>query len=130
MGLVVVVEAGQDVLEVSQDLVVPGHVRGQDAPDHALAHQLEVLAAERLEDVAVVVLQYPEGHAAVVVLQGRDVIVAYRQFRFGVDLVDVVVTRMVEVVADARGQQDEDLEVAYLGGEVHTPRYCVHLKGF
>lgn len=49
---------------------MPSHIGGEDAADHPFAHLLEVVAAERLEYVAILVFQDPEGDAAVMVLQG------------------------------------------------------------
>lgn len=78
-----------------------GHVGSQDAPDHTLPDLLEGLAAEALEDVAVVVLQNPERHAAVMVFKRRNVVVSKCEFGFRVYLVDVVITWMIQIMTDA-----------------------------
>lgn len=65
-----------------------------------------------------------------VVLEWRYVVVPQRQFRLGVDLVDVVVARVIEVVANARGEEDEDFQVADFCGEVHAPRYRIKLEKY
>jgi len=109
-----VIEFGNDVGELSEDLVVPGHVGGQDAPYDALAHYSVGGIIQGRENVALGRLQDPKGHGAVMVLQGRDVVVAQRQFGSRVYLVDVVVARMIEIVADAGDDQYENLEVADL----------------
>ena len=44
------------------------------------------------------------------------------------DLVDVVEARVVEIVANARGEQDERLQVADLGRQVQAPDDAVHLS--
>lgn len=62
------------------------------------------------------------------VLQRGDVVVPQRQLRLRVDLVDVVVARVVEVVADARSQQDQHFKIADFGREVDAPRYGVQLQ--
>ena len=61
------------------------------------------------------------------VLQGRDVIVAQSKLRAGVDLIGVVVARVVEVVADGRRQQDEDVQRLQFGRKVNQPDQTVHL---
>ena len=61
------------------------------------------------------------------VLQGRDVIVAQSELRAGVDLIGVVVARVVEVVADGRRQQDEDVQRLQFGRKVNQPDQTVHL---
>jgi hypothetical protein len=43
-------------------------------------------------------------------------------------LVDIVVTRVIQVMADARSQQDERLKVPNLTGQFHTPYHGVHLR--
>lgn len=46
----------------------------------------------------------------------------------GVDLVDVVVARVVQVVADAGHQQDQHLQLAQPLDQVRVPRDGVHLE--
>lgn len=62
------------------------------------------------------------------ILQGRDVVVAQGQLGTRVYLIDVVVARMIEVVAYAGDDQDEDLEIADPRRQVHRPSYRVHLR--
>lgn len=62
------------------------------------------------------------------VLQGRDVVVAQRQLGTRVYLVDVIVARMVEIVADAGDDQYENLEVADFRRQILRPGYRVHLR--
>lgn len=50
------------------------------------------------------------------------------QLSLGVDLIDVVVAWMVEVVADARYQQNEDVHVAQTRNQICLPSYCIHLE--
>jgi hypothetical protein len=38
-------------------------------------------------------------------------------------LIDVVVARMVEVMADAGSQQDQSFQVPYLTGQFHAPHH-------
>lgn len=77
MSLVCEVEpVGHRLLELSQYLVVPGHVRGQDAANDAFPHHAEHLRAHGAEDVAFRQLQDTERHGAMVVLQRGDVIVS------------------------------------------------------
>lgn len=101
MRFVIVIKCWYDFLEIGEDFIVSGHVRSQNAADHAFSHLLEVLHTERSENVAIVVLQQAECHAAVVVLQRGNVVIADRKFRFCIYLVDIVVAGVVQVVADA-----------------------------
>jgi len=43
-------------------------------------------------------------------------------------LVDVVIARVVQVMADAGSQQDQCLQVSNLTGQFHTPYHGVHLQ--
>lgn len=61
------------------------------------------------------------------ILQGRDIVVAQRQLGPRVYLINIVVARVVEIVADTRDNQYEDLKVADFRREVHRPGYRVHL---
>ena len=96
-------------------------------PDHAFTQLAELLSRQVLEDVAILGLQDLKGDGAVMVLQGRDVIVAQSELRAGVDLIGIVVARVVEVVADGRGQQDEDVQRLQFGRKVDQPDQTVHL---
>jgi len=49
------------------------------------------------------------------------------QLGAGIDLVDIVVARMVEVVADAGHQQDQTLQVAQAAQQIRLARYGIHL---
>lgn len=51
------------------------------------------------------------------------------QLGLGVDLIDVVVARVVQVVADARYQQNEDVHVAQTRNQICLPSDCIHLAG-
>lgn len=128
MRLAGVIEFGNGVGELAENLVVPGHVGGQDAPDDALAHYSVRGIVEAREYVALRRFQHPKRHRAVVVLQRRDVVVTQRQLGPRVYLVDIVVARMVQVMADAGDDQYEDLEVADFRREIHRPSYRVHLR--
>ena len=86
MRPVAVVELWHDLVELAEDLVVPGHVRGEDAADDALAHRLVQLGGERFEYVGRRVGEDVERDRAVVVLQRRDVVVAQRELRARIDL--------------------------------------------
>lgn len=50
------------------------------------------------------------------------------QLSLGVYLIDVVVAGMVEVVADARYQQNEDVHVAQTRNQICLPSDCIHLE--
>lgn len=122
-----VIEFGDDVSELAKDLVVTGHVGRQDAPYDALAHYSVRRIVQGREDVALGRLQDPKCHGAMMILQRRDIVVAQRQLGPRVYLIDIVVARMVEIVADARDNQYEDLEVADFRRKIHRPGYRVHL---
>lgn len=122
-----VIEFGSDVGELAEYLVVPGHVGRQYAPYDALAHYPVRRIVQGREDIALGRLEDSERHGAMVILEGRDIVVAQRQLGPRVYLVDIVVTRMVEIVTDAGDNQYEDLEVADLRRKVHRPGYRVHL---
>lgn len=124
-----VIEFGNDVGELAENLVVPGHVGGQDASDDALAHYSVCGIIKGCEDVALRRLQHPERHRAVVIFQRWDVVVTQRQLSPRVYLIDIIVARMIQIVADAGDDQYEDLEFADFRREVHRPSYRVHLSG-
>lgn len=128
MRLIGVIELGNDVGELAEDLVVPGHIGGQDTPYDPLAHYSVRGIVQRRKDVALGRLQDPKRHGTVMILQGRDVVVAQRQLGPRVYLIDVVVARMVEIVTDAGDDQYEHLEVADFRREIHRPGYRVHLE--
>lgn len=80
MRLIGIIKHGHDFRKVGQNFIVPRHIRRQYAPDHPLPDLFEIFASEGLEDVAILVFQKPKGHATVMILQWRDVIVANCQF--------------------------------------------------
>ena len=80
------VELVDDLAELSDDLVVPGHVGGQDAADDALARAPLLVGAEARQHVGGRLAEDGERHRAVVVLQRRHVVVAQRQVGAGVYL--------------------------------------------
>lgn len=128
MRLAGVIEFGSGIDELGKDLVVPGHVGRQDAPYDALAHYSVRRIVQGREDVALGRLQNPKCHGTVMILQGRDIVVAQRQLGPCVYLIDIVVARMVEIMADTGDNQYENLEVADFRRKVHCPGYRVHLS--
>lgn len=79
MSLVAEVKLWRYLLELCKDLIVSGHVCGQDATDHTFSHLTEHFWWQGTKYVAVIVFQYPECHGAVMVLQRWDVIIAQSQ---------------------------------------------------
>ena len=87
MGSVVIVQsAWRDLFELAEDLVVSGHVRGQDAPDHSFPDGFEHFGRELAKDVGRRILEDVERHRAVVILQRRDVVVPQGQLRPRINL--------------------------------------------
>lgn len=76
MCFIVIIEHGQNLLEVGQNFIVPCHICSKNGSDHSLSDLLEIVTIEGFEDIAVVILQNSEGHAAMMVLQRRYVVVA------------------------------------------------------
>ena len=130
MDFVGVIEVGHGVGELCEYLVVACHVGGEDAAYNALADRAKGGRVEGRQYVALGRLEDAKRHRAVVILEGRDVVIAQRQLRASVYLIDVVVARVVEVVADARDDQHEHLEFADLRHQVHGPHHRVHLANF
>ncbi len=86
MGTVVVVEFGGYLIELVEDLVVTGHVRGQDASYNAFADALVDIGREGSEEICRWIFQDVERYRTVMILQRRNVIVAQGQLCPGVDL--------------------------------------------
>lgn len=122
-----IIEFGNDVGELAEDLVVPGHVGRQDASYDTLANYSVRRIVQGREDVALGRLQDPKRHGAMVILQGRDIVITQRQLGPRVYLIDIVVARMIEIVTDAGDDQYENLEVADFRRKIHRPGYRVHL---
>lgn len=101
MGLARIIEFRDNVGELAENLVVSGHVRGKDTSDDPFAYHPIGGIVQRRQYVALGGLEDAERHRAMVILERRDVVVTERQLGTGVYLINVVVSRMIQVVADA-----------------------------
>lgn len=81
VSFIVVVKTGQNFAKIGQNLVVSRHVGGQNAPNHPFSHLLKVFTTKGFEDVAIVVFEESKSYAAMVILQWRDIVVAYCKLR-------------------------------------------------
>ena len=75
-----------DRLETAENVVVSTHVRGQDTANNVLTQAPVLLQGEVVERIRHMILQTAERVRAVVVLQGRYVVVTVCQRRTSTDL--------------------------------------------
>ena len=80
------VEDVDGALEAADDVVVPAHVRRQDAADHVLAKPAKLLRCQVVEGVGARVLQQLEGKGAVMAFQWSDVVIAVGERCAGANL--------------------------------------------
>lgn len=116
-----------DLHEPALLLEVHGQVRGQDGVLHQLHHGPVVLGRQRLEYVVAVAVQDHYALVEVMVFHraGR---VQYGQRRFGLRLERVVRAPVIEVVAQARHQQSEDLVRDNVKYEKNSKQKKTHLR--
>lgn len=62
------------------------------------------------------------------VLQRGNIIVEKSELGSGIDLIYIVVTGVVEIVANASRQKYESVEISHFVRNVHRPNHHVHLQ--
>lgn len=112
MSLARIIELRDNVGELAENLVVSGHVRGKNTPDDPLAHHPVRRVVQRRQYVAFRCFENAKRDGAMMVLQRRNIVVTERQLGAGVYLINVVVSRMIQVVADAGNDQYKNLQIA------------------
>lgn len=72
---ILIVKRGQQLCELGENLIMPGHVRGQDTPDDSFANGSILGSWHTGKNGTFRSGEEPKRHAAMVVLKGRDIIV-------------------------------------------------------
>lgn len=111
MSLARIIEFRDNVGELAENLVVSGHVRGKNTSDDPFAYHPIRRVVQRRQYVALRGFEDAKRNGAMMILQWRNIVVTERQLGTGVYLINVVVSWMIQVVADAGDDQYKNLQI-------------------